>query len=164
MRLLPYRRKDAETIVSWMKEERKHAMWCANLLPYPLTAENFHDTLVRYQNDRNQLHFTAVTDDGEPVGFFFVIPDYGSGQAFMGFVIVDDSRRGHGYGREMIRLAFEYCAVILKMKSAALRVYDNNEAAYRMYIAAGMKAREHIPDVFSYKDEKWGVYVMEKKF
>ena len=163
MRLQPYRQQDAEYIAGWMPEEEDHAKWCANLLPYPLTPENFHETLLKYQKERNQLHFTAVTDDGRPAGFCFIIPDYQQNSAFMGFVIVDSSRRGKGYGRQMIALVFQYVFTVLTMNSVTLRVYENNPGALKMYEAAGMIRKEYLAKSFSYKGESWNVYLMEKK-
>lgn len=163
MRLQPYREKDAEYIVTWTDDAKSHAKWCANLLPYPLTKEVFHETLLKYQQEKNHLYFTAVTDEGRPVGFFFIIPKYEAKQAYMGFVIVDKKSRGKGCGREMMRLAFQYIFTVLNMESATLRVYDNNEPAFKMYTAAGMKAKEHIPEALIFGEEKWGAYVMEVK-
>lgn len=161
MKLLPYREKDAEYIVTWMKEERKHYKWCAGLLPYPLTKEAFHERLLIYQRERDQLHFTAVTDEGKPVGFFFMSPEYDVQQAYMGFVIIDSNSRGLGYGRKMMQLAFTYCFTVLNMNSVQLRVYKNNEQALKMYMAAGMQVKEYIPKAFDYQGEKWDAYVMQ---
>lgn len=163
MRLQPYRQQDAEHIAGWVREEEGHAKWCANLLPYPLTPENFHETLITYQKERNQLHFTAVTEEGTPTGFCFISPDYQANSAFMGFVIVDSSRRGKGYGRQMIALVFQYVFTVLTMDSVTLRVYENNPGALKMYEAAGMTRKEYLTDSFSYKGESWNAYLMEKK-
>ena len=33
--------RDFEYISNWISDERTHAMWCANLIHYPLEKENF---------------------------------------------------------------------------------------------------------------------------
>ena len=57
----------------------------------------------------------------------------------IGFVIMDDARRGNGYGREMIRLALIYAFDLFKAERVTLGVFDNNPSAFRCYKAAGFK-------------------------
>lgn len=45
MRIRPYQNKDFNTISPWITEERSHALWCANLIPYPLEKKGFDDLL-----------------------------------------------------------------------------------------------------------------------
>ena len=54
-----------------------------------------------------------------------------------GFVIVDDSKRGKGYGRQMLTLAIKYAFDIFGAEKITLGVFDNNKPAYRCYKAAG---------------------------
>lgn len=54
-----------------------------------------------------------------------------------GFVIVDSSKRGKGYGRRMLELGLKYANEIFKVNKVSLGVFKNNEQAYRCYKAAG---------------------------
>ena len=56
-----------------------------------------------------------------------------------GFVIVDDEKRGKGYGKEMLQLAIEYAFKILKVQKITLGVFENNEPAYYCYKSVGFK-------------------------
>ena len=56
-----------------------------------------------------------------------------------GFVIVDDAKRGQGYGKEMLKLALEFAFEILKVKTVNLGVFENNPSAYHCYKSAGFK-------------------------
>ena len=56
-----------------------------------------------------------------------------------GFVIVDDSRRGMGYGKQMLGLALGFAFDILKVKKVTLGVLENNPGAYHCYKAAGFQ-------------------------
>ena len=47
MRLRPYQKKDFEVISKWIKEERAHALWCANLTSFPLEKKNFEELLAQ---------------------------------------------------------------------------------------------------------------------
>ena len=43
MRIRPYiESRDYEYIEKWVDNEKIHALWCANLIPYPVTKENLH--------------------------------------------------------------------------------------------------------------------------
>ena len=42
LRLRPYKREDAETIISWSKDERSFYKWSAGIMgKYPITQEEF---------------------------------------------------------------------------------------------------------------------------
>lgn len=65
LRLRPYNKDDAETIMSWVKGERAFYKWTAGVLgEYPLSVEQFN-TVSRF------MAFTAI-DDNETAGFFFI--------------------------------------------------------------------------------------------
>lgn len=47
MRLRPYiHSKDYDYIHSWVTDERTNALWCANLVPYPMTAEKLQESVM----------------------------------------------------------------------------------------------------------------------
>ena len=54
-----------------------------------------------------------------------------------GFVIVDPSFRGKGYGKEMLLLGIEYVKSNLSVSRIDLGVFENNEGARHCYEAAG---------------------------
>ena len=48
MRIRPYiESRDYEYLEKWSGDARTHALWCANLFPYPLTREGMHNVLER---------------------------------------------------------------------------------------------------------------------
>ena len=48
MRIRPYiEDKDFEYLAKWIDDEKIHALWCANLMPYPITKENLHSFLEK---------------------------------------------------------------------------------------------------------------------
>lgn len=66
LRLRPYNKDDAETIMSWVKDERAFYKWTAGVLgEYPLSAEQFN-AVSRF------MAFTAI-DDNETVGLFLYL-------------------------------------------------------------------------------------------
>lgn len=41
MRIRHYQNKDFDIISQWITDERSHALWCANLMTYPLEKNSF---------------------------------------------------------------------------------------------------------------------------
>ena len=150
LRLRPYKREDAETILSWSKDERAFYQWSAGIMGrYPITRDDFGfaDAL---------MPFTAFDENGI-VGFFTLrTPGKSSDELRMGFVIVDPAQRGHGKGKEMLLLGLRYAFEIYGAKKVSLGVFENNEPAYRCYKSAGFE--DVIPDKtesYMVMGEKW---------
>lgn len=79
-----------------------------------------------------------------------------------GFVIVDDSKRGQGYGKQMLTLAIKYAFEIFDAEKITLGVFDNNESAYHCYKAAGFNenGEDTYCELFS---KQWRIVEMEIK-
>ena len=150
LRLRPYKKEDAATILSWSKDERAYYRWCAGVIgEYPATEKEFEfvDSLMA---------FTAF-DENEIVGFFTLRNPGGViDELRMGFVIVDPSQRGRGKGKEMLELGLRYAFDVYGAKKVSLGVFENNEPAYYCYKAAGLKD-VILDETETYKilDEEW---------
>ena len=133
IRLRPYKKEDADTIISWSKDERTFYQWSAGIMgDYPITREEFGfvDQLMA---------FTAFDENGL-VGFFTLRnPGEDLDELRIGFVIVDPDQRGTGKGKEMLRAALRYAFDVYGAKKVTLGVFENNEPAYYCYKAAGFK-------------------------
>lgn len=82
----------------------------------------------------------------------------------LGFVIVDDSKRGLGYGKEMLLLSLKFAFEILKAEKVTLGVFDNNMPAYYCYKAAGFKEIEmEEPEICNVCGETWNIIELEMK-
>ena len=80
----------------------------------------------------------------------------------LGFVIVDDSKRGKGYGKGMILLALKYAFEILGVQKVTIGVFENNPSAYKCYKAVGFKEAIVEEDVIEeVKGEKWKIIELE---
>ena len=142
MRLRPYKPCDAETILSWVHDEETFRKWSTDRYDhYPITPADMNRKYLDLNGDcpepDNFYPMTAIKG-GTPVGHLilrFTGPDI----LRFGFVIVDDTKRGAGYGREMIGLALKYAFEILKVRKVTIGVLENNPGAYRCYKAAGFR-------------------------
>ena len=79
----------------------------------------------------------------------------------LGFVIVNDSKRGCGYGKKMIKLSIDYAFTIAGAEKLTIGVFENNLPAYHCYKATGFieALAERIEcEVFG---EKWKIIELE---
>ena len=133
IRLRPYKKEDADTIISWSQDERAFYQWSAGVMgDYPITQEEFGfvDSLIA---------FTAFDED-KTIGFFTLRNPGGNiDELRIGFVILNPELRGHGKGKEMLKLALKYAFEIYGAKRVSLGVFENNEPAYYCYKAAGFE-------------------------
>lgn len=150
LRLKPYNISDAETILSWNKDEISFYKWSAGVLgEYPITKEQFGFV-------NNLMAFTAIEDD-EIVGFFTMRrPSESFDELRFGFVVISPSKRGRGYGKEMLQLGLIFAFEIYGAKKVSLGVFENNESAYFCYKAVGFDdVTLDNSEIYYVAGEKW---------
>ena len=166
---------DFTYIASWIQDERTHALWCANLLSYPLSEDELHNYLVE-QNlnfsshdksetpcNKNEYDGVYVYADEEehPVGFFIYTVNAQDKSGFLRFIMVDSTLRGKGYGTDMLRELQRFAYDNTSVSSIRLIVFGVNIAARKCYAKAGFTAMESTLDTFYYQNETWGSILME---
>ena len=157
MRLRPYiPLKDYEYIQNWISDERVHALWCANLIPYPMTSEELQSVLDKDALDWGGCAYVATEDDGKLIGFFVLAVNVVNNTGFLKFVIIDNELRGKGYGTQMIKLLLRYAFDIAGVSSVQLNVFDANINAKKCYLKAGFMEDGFSADAFIFKKESWG--------
>ena len=147
---------DYKYIVNWIEDERTHAMWCANLIPYPLEQENLSSFLSEIAVKFGDSPFVAVDDEGHVVGFYCYSLNHETHEGMLKFVMVDASVRGKGIGKEMIKLAVRNAFSDSEVIAVQLNVFPENARAKRCYEGVGFTERQNTSDAFKYKDESWG--------
>lgn len=156
MRIRPFiENKDYAYLEKWIDDEKIHALWCANRLPYPLTRENLRAFLEKAEADWTGSAYVATEDDGTVIGFFCYSVNTETNTGFLTFVIVDGHKRGTGCGSAMIQLALRYAFVATGADSVQLNVFEENTTAIRCYEKAGFEIRAIDKNVFPYKGEQW---------
>lgn len=158
IRLRPFKISDSKAIVNWLPDERQFAMWSVGQFTYPLTAEQMENHLHRLEAIKDAWSMAALNEEGELVGHFMVKKaDYEQNSAFLGFIVVDPSRRGKGYGKEMVAKAVQYAFEILGVDCATLNVITENKAAYGCYTSLGFRESGRTEKMYQYGDEAWDV-------
>ena len=166
MILRPYAPRDAETIVSWIPDEKALRQWSADRYPaFPITAADVNEKYLLRNGDCPAGQFyplTAVEEESIAGHLILRFTDAERTAARLGFVIVDSARRGQGLGREMLRLAVRYAFDVLGAQRLTLGVFENNPAAYRCYRAAGFREIPDLPPTgYAVMGERWECIEME---
>ena len=144
LRLRPYKPSDADVILDWIKDEDTFRKWSTDRYPhYPITAADMNHKYISCNGDcaepDNFYPMTAFDESGIVGHLILRFTDPEKTVLRFGFIIVDDSRRGMGYGKQMLMLAQQFAFDILKAQKVTLGVLENNPGAYHCYKAAGFR-------------------------
>ena len=161
MRLRPYKCCDAEIIAKWVQNEDVFHKWGGDRFGrYPIDAGMIDEKYSRNNGDctepDNFYPWVVVDDDNTVVGHF--IMRYTGGdpkQLRFGWVIIDESVRGRGYGKQMLTLGVKYAFEILGAVKITIGVFENNDLAHRCYRKVGFT------DSHVMESEPWNVVEME---
>lgn len=161
LKLRPYKKCDSEQIVKWIQDKDVFMKWGGNLFgEYPITAETI-DVKYRLQNGGcaepdNFYPWVAFDDENGVIGQFIIRYLHGDRRILrFGWVIVDDSIRGKGYGAEMLRAGLKIAFEIMGADVVTLGVFENNDLAHNCYRKVGFKDKEIV------EKEPWNLIEME---
>lgn len=163
LRLRPYKCCDALTITKWLKSEYAFRQWSADRYDkYPLTAEGMNAYYDRDKDNENIWGMTAFDETGVIGHFTLRFPGQSRDEVRLGFVIVDDQKRGNGYGKEIVLLAAAYAFEFVKVKKISLGVFENNIAAIKCYESCGFQvAPLKQTECYECMGETWNCIEME---
>ena len=155
-----YNKNDAEKILSWITDEKSFRQWSADKYKtYPATADDmnsFYDGISK--EGAKQFVFC---EDGKAIGHFVLRPDPDGDahSARLGFIVVDSSIRGKGYGKTMLLKALELVFDTLGKRRVTLGVFENNPKALKCYQSIGFT--QWSESVCVINDEAWKCLEME---
>ena len=156
MKLRPFNINDAPTILTWCKDKHAFRLWSADRYKdFPAKPEEMTE---QYEGN-NVYPLTAVVGDTIIGHILLRYPTEDRTVVRFGFVIVDDSKRGMGYGKQMLRLAIDYAQRELGAQKITLGVFCDNPSVVECYKSVGF----HITGEESYPidGEEWKEYEME---
>jgi RimJ/RimL family protein N-acetyltransferase len=143
MILRDFKKEDAQIIAGWLQSEEELYKWSADRFnKYPLSGVDINDNYTPQLGKGRFYPLTALDENERIVGHFIIrYPrDDDNSSVRFGFVIVDPSLRGQGYGKELLRLGIEYVKEHLSASRIDLGVFENNESARHCYEAVGFTA------------------------
>lgn len=144
MRLRPYKPADADTILSWVRDEETFRRWVTDRYPhYPITPAEMNEKYLVFNGDcpepDNFYPMTACDEAGLLGHLILRFTDAEKTVIRFGFVIVDNARRGAGIGKRMLGMAVRYAAEFLQAKKITIGVLENNPGALRCYRGVGFR-------------------------
>ena len=144
LRLRPYKPCDAKAIARWCWDEKTYQLWGGELIgPYPLTADMLNEAYYARNGlcaEPDNFYPMMACDETGPAGHFII--RYPTGDPLvlrLGWVIVDNGRRGQGIGREMLGLGLKMAFDVMRANKVTIGVYAQNEPGYRCYRALGFQ-------------------------
>ena len=156
MTLRPFSINDASTILSWCKDKHAFRLWSADRYKdFPAKPE---DMIEQYEGE-NMYPLTAVMGDAIVGHILLRYPTEDRTLVRFGFVIVDDSKRGKGYGKQMLRLAIGYAQQELGAQKITLGVFCDNHSAIECYKSVGFRITG--ADAYQIDGEEWKGFEME---
>lgn len=158
IRLRPFKLSDCGKMAGWLLQEKQFAMWALGSFEYPLTKEQLIYHVQQQETDDSAWSMAALDEEGGLVGHFMVRrADYEQNSAYIGFIVLDPSKRGRGYGKEMVKKAVKYACEILGVQRVTLNVVEENKSAYACYTAIGFVEEARTEKAYAYYDEEWTV-------
>lgn len=156
MLLRTYKEEDAEKILNWIKNEREFRLWSADRYEnYPASPDDINNN---YKKSKELSKFYPLTleDDGKVIGHLILRNPSDNPEVIrMGFIIVDSSIRGKGYGKMLINTAIEFARDTLGAKEINLGVFVNNEGALHCYQSVGFEITNIEKNAYQFYDEEW---------
>ncbi|MBQ8710425.1 MAG: GNAT family N-acetyltransferase [Bacteroidaceae bacterium] len=156
MTLRPFHPNDAETILGWCKDKQAFRKWSADRYKdFPAKRE---DMMEQYKGD-NMYPLTAVV--GENIIGHVLLRFLSEDKTLVrfGFVIVDDTKRGKGYGKQMLQMVIKKAKEEFGVQKITLGVFDNNPSAFHCYDSLGFKVIG--TDTYLIDGEEWTGKEME---
>lgn len=155
MTLRTFNINDASTILSWCKNKHAFRLWSADRYKdFPAQPDEMME-----QYEGNNMHPLTAVMGKTIVGHILLrFPSEDKSVIRFGFVIVDDSKRGKGYGKQLLRLAIDYAKQELGAQKITLGVFCDNLSAVECYKSVGF----HITgtDAYPIDGEEWKEYEM----
>ena len=156
MLLREYKETDANVILSWIKNEREFRLWSADRYEtYPIVTDDINKN---YLECKKKSFFCPLTleDEGKVIGHL-ILRKLNSNDSIvrLGFIIVDSSIRGKGYGKRLIEEAIKYSKEKLNINKFSLGVFAVNDSAFKCYERVGFKIIDIEKNVYKFYDETW---------
>ncbi|WP_331654746.1 GNAT family N-acetyltransferase [Anaerosporobacter sp.] len=165
LRLRPFKKQDAKYILNWIKDEDSFRKWSADRYEnYPAKPE---DMIALYESTEETDNFYPMTayDETGIVGHIMLrFVDEKKTVIRFGFIIVDCSKRGMGYGKEMLKLAINYAREFLGAIKITLGVFENNDSAISCYRAVGFKENDSPAEYYHVLNQDWKCIELELNF
>lgn len=155
LRLRPFRSPDAKEIITWTSAPEEFYKWTAGIMgDYPVSEKRLLEAVSAREDNPRYFPFTAFDVNG--IVGFFTVRTLGEDdkKVRFGYVIINPSRRGMGYGKQMLKLGLKFAFEIYGANEVSLGVFDNNSQAYNCYRGIGFR-ENGIQEEYNLCGETW---------
>ena len=161
LNLRPYKKCDANTVLSWIKDELTFRRWSADRFEnYPISADELNDHYESQDNNDGYFPMIAYNEEGVVGHILMRFIDEEKKVLRFGFVIVDDSKRGKGYGKQLMEISLKYAKEILHVDKVSIGVFEDNLPAKKCYLSIGFKETGEIVNL-KVAEYDWNIIEME---
>ena len=120
---------------------------------------NLIDVVRKFENaekDSSRVMFAICRRNETAIIGYLFIQNISSvhRSADIGIRIGEEKNRGHGYGKEALMMALDYCWRHLNLNRIGLIVFRNNQRAINIYKAAGFRIEGRLKKLF-FIDGAW---------
>lgn len=136
LNLRSYKPEDAKYVASWLDNEQEFIWWSAGHLgEFPLDPNKLNAFYAEGIASGEWFPRT-MEEDGRVCGQM-LMRRKDEETVHFGFIVVDGSQRGKGYGFAMLSMALEYAFHLRRAKRVTLGVFCDNAPAIRCYERLG---------------------------
>ena len=161
LNLRPYKKCDAKVVLSWIKDELTFRRWSADRFEnYPITVDELNGYYQQSDYIEGYFPMVAYNEEGVVGHILMRFLDESKKVLRFGFVIVDDSKRGKGYGRQLMEISLKYAKEILHVEKVSIGVFEDNIPAKNCYLAIGFKETGEVVELKA-GEYTWNVIEME---
>lgn len=167
IRIRPYKSCDAAKIVQWVQDEDVFHKWGGDRFgSFPITSNHMH---MKYREDNGDCiqpdnFYPVVALDEEEVVGHFIMRYIHNDPRYMrfGWAIVDNTKRGKGYGKDMLKLGLKVAFEVMHVNVATIGVFENNPQAIACYKSVGFHEHDmKEPESALVKGETWNIIELE---
>lgn len=162
MHIRKFEERDAKYILNWITSEKEFRMWSASQYEtYPIKPSTLIENYEERARKERFVSLVFMDDFDRMVGHLILRSSFKDKKTFrIGFVIVDSTLRGRGYGKQMIKEAMKYAKENLGAERFSLGVFTNNRVALNCYRSLGFKIAEVLKNGYEYYGKTWPWYEM----
>lgn len=161
LNLRPYKKCDGKKVLSFIEDEQTFIKWSADRFDkYPITADELNAHYAQFDNVEGYFPMVAYDESGVVGHILMRFLDEEKKILRFGFVIVDSTKRGKGYGKKLMEISLKYAREFLSVDKVTIGVFDGNEAARNCYLSVGFNLTGEIVEC-SVRDEMYKIIELE---
>lgn len=160
---------DYKKVIEWNVEKSKDFLyqWAGPSYQFPITEDQLSERLHNKANLPHgdfYIYKVILEETGEMVGTIELCNiDREDRTAHAGKFLIDESQRGKGLGKLILRELVKICFDEMGLSTVTLNVYDFNVGAIKCYEKVGFIKKELKENVWESETGFWNQYLMEIK-